>query len=280
VYVGCCPSAIQTEGHVYVGCCPIAIQTEHHVYVGCCPIAIQTEGHVYVGCCPSPIQTEGHVYVGCCPSAIQTEGHVYVGCCPSAIQTEGHVYVGCGPIAMETEVAILGISLNASDVCSQSSWSMCKVQNCDSRILKGGSQPRWPTIEGLFIFLFRGSASCCAHFIKVIVRTVSATTVQGIYLYLYFAATCFGLRWPSSGGIHNILGKLPLSQWIRWHMLLLLFVCLFVYCLGFEIFTAVSIKNAAFWDGASCGFIISRRFRGTCHLHFEKKFFLLVFGTK
>jgi hypothetical protein len=34
-----------------------------------------------------------------------------------------------------------------------------------------------------------------------------ATTVQGVYLYLYFAATCFGLRWPSSGGIYNILGS-------------------------------------------------------------------------
>jgi hypothetical protein len=34
-----------------------------------------------------------------------------------------------------------------------------------------------------------------------------ATTVQGVYLYLYFAVTCFGLRWPSSGGIYNILGS-------------------------------------------------------------------------
>jgi hypothetical protein len=34
-----------------------------------------------------------------------------------------------------------------------------------------------------------------------------ATTVQDVYLYLYFAATCFGLRWPSSGGIYNILGS-------------------------------------------------------------------------
>jgi hypothetical protein len=33
------------------------------------------------------------------------------------------------------------------------------------------------------------------------------TTVQGVYLYLHLAATCFGFRWPSSGGIHNILGS-------------------------------------------------------------------------
>jgi hypothetical protein len=29
------------------------------------------------------------------------------------------------------------------------------------------------------------------------------------FIYIYFAATCFRPRWPSSGGIHNISGKLP-----------------------------------------------------------------------
>jgi hypothetical protein len=29
-----------------------------------------------------------------------------------------------------------------------------------------------------------------------------ATTLQGVY-FIYFAATCFGLCYPSSGGIHN-----------------------------------------------------------------------------
>jgi hypothetical protein len=36
-----------------------------------------------------------------------------------------------------------------------------------------------------------------------------ATTVQGVYLYLYFAATCFGIRWPSSGEMYNILSSYP-----------------------------------------------------------------------
>jgi hypothetical protein len=30
-----------------------------------------------------------------------------------------------------------------------------------------------------------------------------------VFIYIYFAATCFGPRWPSSGGIHNIFEKLP-----------------------------------------------------------------------
>jgi hypothetical protein len=32
---------------------------------------------------------------------------------------------------------------------------------------------------------------------------------------------------------------------------------------GFEIFTAVTMKNAVFWDVAPCGCIINRRFGGT-----------------
>jgi hypothetical protein len=30
-----------------------------------------------------------------------------------------------------------------------------------------------------------------------------------LFIYIYFSATCFRPRWPSSGGIHNIFGKLP-----------------------------------------------------------------------
>jgi hypothetical protein len=40
---------------------------------------------------------------------------------------------------------------------------------------------------------------------------------------------------------------------------------------GFEVFTAVSMKNAVFWDVAPCGFIIDRRFGGTCPLHLQGK---------
>jgi hypothetical protein len=31
-----------------------------------------------------------------------------------------------------------------------------------------------------------------------------------VFIYTYFAATCFGPRWPSSGGIHNIFRKLKM----------------------------------------------------------------------
>jgi hypothetical protein len=38
---------------------------------------------------------------------------------------------------------------------------------------------------------------------------------------------------------------------------------------GFEVFTAVTMKNAVFWDMALCGFIINQRFEGTCHLYLQ-----------
>jgi hypothetical protein len=39
--------------------------------------------------------------------------------------------------------------------------------------------------------------------------------------------------------------------------------------LEFEVFTAVATKNAVFWDVAPRGFIINRRFGGTCRLHLQ-----------
>jgi hypothetical protein len=36
---------------------------------------------------------------------------------------------------------------------------------------------------------------------------------------------------------------------------------------GFEVFTAVTMRNAVFCDVAPCGFIIDRRFGGTCRLN-------------
>jgi hypothetical protein len=38
-------------------------------------------------------------------------------------------------------------------------------------------------------------------------------------------------------------------------------------CLEFEALTAVTVMNAVFWDVASCGFVINRRFGGTCQLY-------------
>jgi hypothetical protein len=37
----------------------------------------------------------------------------------------------------------------------------------------------------------------------------------------------------------------------------------------FEGFTAMTMKNAVFWDVAPCGSCKSRRFGGTCHLHLQ-----------
>jgi hypothetical protein len=36
----------------------------------------------------------------------------------------------------------------------------------------------------------------------------------------------------------------------------------------FEVFTAVTMKNAVFWDVAPCRFCVNRRFGGTYRLHF------------
>jgi hypothetical protein len=40
---------------------------------------------------------------------------------------------------------------------------------------------------------------------------------------------------------------------------------------GFEVFTAVTMKNAVFWDVAPCGFIISWRFGWTCRFHLRAR---------
>jgi hypothetical protein len=40
-----------------------------------------------------------------------------------------------------------------------------------------------------------------------------ATTLQGVYfIFMYFAATCFGPCWPSLGEIHSYSRKLPHPQ--------------------------------------------------------------------
>jgi hypothetical protein len=38
-------------------------------------------------------------------------------------------------------------------------------------------------------------------------------------------------------------------------------------CEGFEVFMAVTMKNAVFWDVVPCAFIINRRFGVTYHPH-------------
>jgi hypothetical protein len=59
-----------------------------------------------------------------------------------------------------------------------------------------------------------------------------ATALQGdyfifyIYIFLYFAATCFGPCWPSSGRIHNYFRKLLHPQRIHCFLLLGLTYCI------------------------------------------------------
>jgi hypothetical protein len=37
----------------------------------------------------------------------------------------------------------------------------------------------------------------------------------------------------------------------------------------FDVFTAVTVKNAVFWDVAPCRYFVNRRFGGTYRLHLE-----------
>jgi hypothetical protein len=48
------------------------------------------------------------------------------------------------------------------------------------------------------------------------------------------------------------------------------------FCLKFEFFTAVTMRNAAFWDVALYGSCHNLRFRGTYRLHLERRKALVV----
>jgi hypothetical protein len=43
----------------------------------------------------------------------------------------------------------------------------------------------------------------------------SLATTFNVFIYIYFAATCFGPSWPSSGGIHNYFREVTSLQRIR-----------------------------------------------------------------
>jgi hypothetical protein len=42
-----------------------------------------------------------------------------------------------------------------------------------------------------------------------------------------------------------------------------------LYFVRYEVFTAVTMKNAAFWDVVLCRSYVNRRFGGTYHLYFQ-----------
>jgi hypothetical protein len=77
-----------------------------------------------------------------------------------------------------------------------------------------------------FILLFASMysktiPSVLMHYIKVIRRTALRNNPSRCLFYiLYFAAACFGPRWPSSGGIHNYFRMLLHPQRIRCFVLL------------------------------------------------------------
>jgi hypothetical protein len=57
-------------------------------------------------------------------------------------------------------------------------------------------------------FSFWGSASCCTRFIKVIRKNRLSQQLFKVFIVFYTStATCFGLHWPSSGGVHYIIYK-------------------------------------------------------------------------
>jgi hypothetical protein len=43
----------------------------------------------------------------------------------------------------------------------------------------------------------------------------------------------------------------------------------------FEVFTAVTMKNAVFWDAAPCRSCVNRRFGGTYRLHLNENYIYL-----
>jgi hypothetical protein len=71
-------------------------------------------------------------------------------------------------------------------------------------------------VEKFTLFLFRGSASCCSHFIMVIVRTVPRNccsrclSILTIFYRYMFRPSLAIIKWYI-----QYFGKLPLSQRIR-----------------------------------------------------------------
>jgi hypothetical protein len=66
--------------------------------------------------------------------------------------------------------------------------------------------------------------------IKVIGRNVPRNNSSRCLFYIYFAAICFGPRWPSSGRMHNYFREVTSLQRIRCFVLLILFCIWFGKC--------------------------------------------------
>jgi hypothetical protein len=87
--------------------------------------------------------------------------------------------------------------------------------NCTTKVIRSSKcrQQKRYLVQTMKLSLYFGSsASCWAYFIKVIGRSQQLFKV---FIYIYFAATCFGPRWPSSGGIHNYFREVTSLQRIH-----------------------------------------------------------------
>jgi hypothetical protein len=92
-------------------------------------------------------------------------------------------------------------------------------------------------------------SACCLH--------PFCLHVISVYYFIYFSRQ---LLYPLNFLMHF---GLFLSVFIP------LKVQTFYFCVRFEILAAVTMKNAVFWDVASCRSCVNRRFGETYRLHFQ-----------
>jgi hypothetical protein len=65
---------------------------------------------------------------------------------------------------------------------------------------------------------------------KVIRKPSFATTVQAVYCIYTSTSTCFGLRWPSSSGTHNIIYKEVIILIIIYKEVIIIIILILILC--------------------------------------------------
>jgi hypothetical protein len=81
-----------------------------------------------------------------------------------------------------------------------------------------------------------------------------------------------GTRWARRLSKHLGRQEIALSKSELYHIVttpVATLKCNIYSLVGFDVFIAVNMKNAVFLDVAPCGFIINRRFGGTCRLRLQ-----------
>jgi hypothetical protein len=98
---------------------------------------------------------------------------------------------------------------------------------------------------------------CKLTFSYIYITDIYSDFINGLHIRL----VCWNERnWELSLKINTLVAFL-------WCEVLEPSYNIYIYPVGFEVFTAVTMKNAAFRDVVPCEFIIIRRFGGTCRLH-------------